>query len=179
MQNSITISKSKPEDAGGIIDLLYKTWLATYPNKEHGITTEDIEESYSDARSAERISKLEDRIRNIPPNELRLTAKSGEKIVGVARMIKHEDNNQLQMMYVLPEFQGKGIGKMLFAKSFEFVDGHKNTIVQVVTYNTQAIKFYEKLGFEDNGRRFTEERFRMKGGNIMPEMEMVLKSCQA
>ncbi|MFZ2522424.1 MAG: hypothetical protein WAX44_00605 [Minisyncoccia bacterium] len=32
-----------------------------------------------------------------------------------------------------------------------------------------------KLGFVDTGRRFNDERFRMRSGAILPEMEMIKK----
>jgi hypothetical protein len=47
--------------------------------------------------------------------------------------------------------------------------------VEVATYNSNAIAFYKKLGFIETGRRFTNEKTRMKSGSIIPEMEMVIK----
>ena len=88
-------------------------------------------------------------------------------------MIK-EEKNQLQMIYVLPEYQGKGIGKLLWNEVKKYLDKTKETYVELVTYNENAIKFYQKLGVVDTGKRFLEERFRMKSGNILPQMEMKL-----
>ncbi len=90
-------------------------------------------------------------------------------------MVRNEDYNQLKTIYVLPEFQGKGIGKMLYEEVVKFSDPEKDTIVHVATYSKQAIEFYKKLGFVDTGKRFSEERFKMKSGAIIPEMEMILK----
>ena len=52
----------------------------------------------------------------------------------------------------------------------------KDTYVDVAEYNQRAIDFYTKLGFVDTGRRHQEERFRMKSGAIITEMEMVRKA---
>jgi GNAT superfamily N-acetyltransferase len=149
----IQIVDADPLDAEGITTVYYKTWLATYPNKEIGITREDIEESYKDSFTEE-----------------------SDRVVGVARMIRNENNNQLQTIYVLPEFQGKGIGKMLWAEAKSFCDPAKDIIVQVATYNQNAIEFYKKLGFVDTGKRWSDDKWKMKSGATIPEMELVLKS---
>lgn len=170
----IKISPAKSEDSAGMQEVFYKAWLATYPNEEHGITRDDIEERFKDPVAG--IEQRKKNILEIAGNKKYLVAKVGEQIVGLCRVVKHEDRNELQAIYVLPEYQGKGIGYALWQETKKFFDPTKDTIVQVATYNKKAITFYEKLGFRDNGKRFTEERFRMKSGNIMPEMEMVLKS---
>lgn len=46
-QSRVTITTAKPEDARGIVEVLYKTWLDTYPNEEAGITVDDIEDKFS------------------------------------------------------------------------------------------------------------------------------------
>ncbi len=45
----IKILKVTPEDVREVTELLYMTWLATYPNEEHGITTDDIEDRFKDS----------------------------------------------------------------------------------------------------------------------------------
>lgn len=169
---TLKVSKAVPDDALGINTVFYKAWLATYPNEEAGITVEDIEESYKDRLSPERIEKGKERLRNTSENELRLVAKAGGEVIGVSRVIRDEEFNKLQTLYVLPEHQGKGVGTALWEEGKKFLDTTKDTVLEVATYNTNAINFYKKLGFEDTGRRITDERFRMKSGNIVPELEM-------
>lgn len=171
----VTIVDAQPEDAQAIVNVLHKTWLATYPNKELGITVEDIEESYKDSFLDENLKKLADKIARLNTNEKRLVAKVGDSIVGVSTMVKNEDNNQLKTIYVLPEFQGKGIGYMLWEEGKKFCDPMKKTIVHVATYNQKAIDFYKKLGFVDTGKRFSDDMVRgRKMGVQIPEMEMVM-----
>ncbi len=38
-----------------------------------------------------------------------------------------------------------------------------------------AIRFYEKLGFVDAGKRWKDEKRKMRSGAPLPEMEMVLR----
>lgn len=174
--NTILITKPKiPEDVTQIQEVFYRTWLETYPNKKAGITREDIEEYFKNRLDPETIQKRIDAFSQLPSNELFLVAKHEEKVVGVCRIVNRETYNQLQAIYVIPEYQRYGIGKMFWNKGQEFFDKSKDTIVQVATYNKKAISFYEKLGFVDTGKRFTEERHKMPiSGALIPEMEMVL-----
>jgi ribosomal protein S18 acetylase RimI-like enzyme len=93
----------------------------------------------------------------------------------MATMVRNNDNNQLRTIYVLPEYHRSGIGTMLWNAVKDFIDESKDTIVQVADYNQQAINFYEKLGFVDTGKRWKDERWKMRSGAYIPEMEMILK----
>lgn len=176
MKDEIVIRDAKPEDVLGINTVLYKAWLETYPNEEAGVTPEDIEDSYKDHFTEESILKRQESMRRVPANQKRVVAASGNAIVGAATMIRKESFNQLMTMYVLPEFHGKGIGRLLWDGVKGFRDPTKKTIAQVAVYNARAIRFYEKLGFVDNGRRFVDERFKFKSGSSIPEMELEMKA---
>jgi ribosomal protein S18 acetylase RimI-like enzyme len=171
----IEIKDAYPEDALGINTVLYHAWLSTYHNEELGVTKEDIEESYRDTFNEDNIKKKQEILKNTPENKKHIVAKRGNDIVGVATMVRNEDNNQLKTIYVHPDYHRKGIGALLWNEIKKFADPNKKIIVQVATYNDQAINFYKKIGFEDTGKRFTDERFRMKSGAIIPEMELIIK----
>lgn len=171
----IEIFQATKDDVRGIEELLYKTWLVTYPNEALGITVDDIHDRFKDRFSEEELEKKAEFILNEKKEEKRLVAKDGNTIVGLCYLVQREEYNQLQSIYVLPEYQGKGIGKLLWEKMQSYIHPHKDTIVQVVTYNTNAIEFYKKLGFIDTGKRWNNEKFVMKSGAMLPELEMVLK----
>ena len=173
---NIKIMNARPEDAKGIQEVYYKTWLDTYPNEEYNITRDDIEDSYKDSFSEERLKKLSERISSHPANIQYIVAKDGSNIVGVCQPIIFPDKNKLQTIYILPDYQGKGIGTKLWNEANKLFDPDKDTYVEVVVYNLKTISFYEKLGFKDTGRRFSEDRFKMKNGSILPEMEMCKKA---
>ena len=171
-----TISKIKPEDALGVREVLRDTWIATYPNKELGISEADIIDSYKDLFTEDSIKKYQERIRNFPDSIQTFVAKDGERIVGVCRVIIEKDSNELKMLYVHPDYQGKGIGRALWEHAKKLFNENIRTFVNVATYNNKAIKFYEKLGFKDTGKRFEDVGFRFKNGANIPQMEMVLSS---
>lgn len=133
---------------------------------------------FKDRLSPETLEKRRTGFTNPPDGHLILIAKDDNKVIGVFRLIKREEVNQLQAIYILPEYQRQGIGHMFWQKALAFFDPSKDTIVQVATYNINAINFYKKLGFIDTGKRFTEERHRMLvSGVLIPETEMILRHC--
>lgn len=105
----IWIGVAVPEDARGITNVLHKTWLATYPNEEIGITVEDIEDSYKNAYSQERLQKMQNRIAEHRENEKMLVATKGDLVVGDAMIVRNEDNNQLRTIYVPLNFKAKAL----------------------------------------------------------------------
>jgi ribosomal protein S18 acetylase RimI-like enzyme len=174
----IIIKTAGPEHARGIQNVFYKTWLETYPNEEAKITKEDVEEFFKDSLDEKKIELQEKQLAEPSEHKKIFVALESEtnQVVGVCRIFIYEEYGQLQAIYVLPEFQRKGIGSMLWEKVLqEFGDG-KDIIVRVATYNTNAIDFYKKLGFIDTGKRFAEERHRMPiSKSLIPEMEMIRK----
>jgi ribosomal protein S18 acetylase RimI-like enzyme len=163
---------AQEKDVEGVVDVLYRTWLATYPNEDAGITVDDIEDRFIVRRSEEGLEKSRKRIREQSSNERTFVVKDGEKVIGVSVVSKDEMVNRLIAIYVLPEYQGRGVGYMLWNSVLQFFDTEKDIVVEVVTYNANAIAFYTHLGFQDTGRRFSNEIFRMKSGSVLPEMEM-------
>ncbi|MAW94107.1 MULTISPECIES: GNAT family N-acetyltransferase [unclassified Leeuwenhoekiella] len=79
-----------------------------------------------------------------------LTAWDGDKLVGLGNAIS---DGYLVVYYphllVHPEYQGKGIGKMIVAK-FQEIYNHFH--MQMLTADGRAIDFYKKAGFEQAGQ---------------------------
>ena len=176
--SNIKISKALPEDIQKIGDVFYKTWLDTYPNEELGITFEDIEDRYKNRNTEDVIERGKKAILEQQGNELFLVAKDGELVVGVCRAFVYPDKNELQVIYILPDYQRRGLGRLFWEEVKKFFDVKRVIIVNVATYNTKAIEFYKKIGFIDTGKRFSNEKFRFKSGSVIPEMEMeILAIC--
>ena len=173
--NDIKITDATPQDVEGIEVVLSETWVATYPNEEIGITRDDILDKRKDSLNSEKLQKKREYLENPPENLKFVVAKDGKRIIGLCSVFVKDDYNKLSTIYILPEYQGKGIGKKLYETVFPFFDTKKDIIVQVATYNKNAIAFYKSLGFVDTGKRFSDEKFRMKSGALIPEMELIIK----
>ena len=171
----IKITSPEEKDMVGVQKVLYKTWLATYPNEEYGITKDDIEDRFKGRFTYESLAKRWEDIEKATNRET-LLAKEGNNVVGIIVVTLHPDKNQLQAIYILPEYQGKGIGKKLWDEAQKYLDHTKNSIVHVATYNKNAIGFYERLGFKDTGKRWKDNEFKLKSGSIIPQMELELEA---
>jgi ribosomal protein S18 acetylase RimI-like enzyme len=173
----IKIQRPTVNDVKDIQEVFYKAWLATYPNKEAGITVEDIEERFKDRLSEQTLKKRIEDISDASENKLFLVAKEDGVVAGVCKVKKEDVYNELDAIYVSPDQQRKGIGKMLWDKAREFLGEEKDIIVHVASYNEKAINFYKKMGFADTGKRFVNEKFKMPiSGACIPEIEMIIKS---
>ncbi len=84
----------------------------------------------------------------------RVSVYDGDKSVAMARMIGDMGlNYYIKDVVVRPEYQRKGIGKMLIGELLKFVNdnGVKGTGVFVeLCAVPDKIPFYEKLGFDSN-----------------------------
>ncbi len=171
----IQVVAPQPAMMQAISALYAKTWLATYPNEAYGITRDDIKERTDAMTDPEKVAERLVNIMNVlkDPMQFYRVAVDGNEVVGVCAGKVKDECVHLSSLYVLPERQGMGIGTQLLDAFLAWAKTHKKPIqLHVVTYNTGAIQFYQTHGFVDTGRRFTEDRFIMKSGNGLPEMEM-------
>ncbi len=166
-------------DVRAITELLHTTWLATYPNRNADITVGDINDIFKTRYSQKRLAWEMLRVLRPPINQKSLIAKEGSTIVGFCRISAFSDMNELESLYVLPEYQGHGIGQALWMSAQEYSNPLRDTSVLVVSYNERAITFYKKLGFKDEGVRSTHE-LRTEAGTVQfPITEMVRhRSCE-
>lgn len=179
MNNDYIIRDSVVSDIPAIGDITHITWLATYPNQEEGITVADVESVYTiDQNSAEYITKQERRIaRYSNPNFHIWVAENNGKIIGFCSAVKEETSNRIMAIYVLPSYQGIGIGKALINKAFEWLGNEKEILVNVARYNGNAIQFYERMGFIKTDKKGVfDDIARLPTGKVIPEIQMVRKN---
>ncbi|WP_278046256.1 GNAT family N-acetyltransferase [Desemzia sp. C1] len=64
-----------------------------------------------------------------------------------------EEALEIERIYVLPEFKGKGLGKILIQQAVERAQFHQKTNIWlgVWEHNQAALAFYKKLGFVQTG----------------------------
>lgn len=133
------------------------------------------------ARTADEISEeyVENFVSKAVKNGIIVVARKDEKIIGEI----HSYSPGLKVfahvlgeltIAVHPDFQGFGVGKALFTEFMRQVKENRPDILRVELIaresNGKAIKFYEKLGFEIEGRMVN--RIKSVGGGFESDIPM-------
>jgi ribosomal protein S18 acetylase RimI-like enzyme len=174
MNTNYKIRNAEPEDVLALHDVYLTTWLDTYPNQEFNITREDIIFKYENNKTSEKIEERKQKMAQRGSNEIMLVVEADKKIIALCNASQKEENNQLQAIYVLPDYQRLGLGRALWEEAKKIFDFKKDTIVRVASYNEKAINFYKKSGFQSTGKIIIDEKFKMRNGAIIPELEMII-----
>jgi ribosomal protein S18 acetylase RimI-like enzyme len=82
-----------------------------------------------------------------------LVAEDGDVLVGMVGLGREEDFWVMWKLYVLPDHQGKGVGKALLDAAIAALpDGTPELLLDVLVANEQAIGFYRSQGFTEAKR---------------------------
>ena len=137
------------DDLEALVAVHYPSWHATYDHM--------LPSAYCVKNSAEHLQKYWLKFFAKHDDRFALIAMDGNRPVGfiTAGPIKDIEpevswwactgyDSELYKLYVLPEYQGKGIGTLLLKTAFEklYACGYKNAIVRVFAQNTAARGFY-------------------------------------
>lgn len=174
--STISIRKARIEDTEAIRDVQYRTWLETYPNETYGITRKDITDFFFEPPeiAAERRARRQQAINTAPRHSW--VALDGEKVIGFCIIRKDGQENLIQALYVLPSYQGKGVGKRLMQEVLDWFGPQKEVILHVASYNEKAIAFYHALGFVSCGLLPDIEAPQLPSGARIPALLMKKKS---
>ncbi len=84
-----------------------------------------------------------------------LIALDGDRVIGFAGFgdggAEAPDTGELFALYVLAEYYGTGVGRMLLTAALERLKGYAKIGLWVLKENGRAIRFYEKRGFAPTG----------------------------
>ena len=170
----VEIDDATPDDVYAVRQVQRETWLATYPNEEHGITRDDIAAQFAKDETPAGRQKLENRKESYAdPTIHTWVAKDSDTIIGFCSGKKGDDSNRIWSIYILPEHQGRGVGKLLMTASLIWLGDDKDIYLDVASYNAKAIAFYERFGFVESGREVVAPVSPLPSGKSIPEIEMV------
>ncbi len=96
---------------------------------------------------------IEAEMANFPNDfEFLLLAKLNTKPVGAVALKKHDDSIcEMKRLYVLPEAQGTGAGRLLCEQLIQYAQqlGYKKMLLDSLTRLKPAVALYTKLGFSE------------------------------
>jgi len=164
MKPKVTIRKADINDAEGKGYVHYHSWNESY--------TGLIDQEYLDLRSLERCIE---QAKEYPENTY--VALVDEKIIGFSCYLEYrdddlEDSGEINAIYLLKDYNGLGIGKKLMEVCFEELKQYSKIALWVLKSNSNAIGFYEHIGFERDGK---EKNIKLKTGAYITEVRMILK----
>jgi ribosomal protein S18 acetylase RimI-like enzyme len=133
-------------DLEAVRTLLVETWHATYDPIYGPERVTEITDSW---HSIDALRRRLDR-----PNSEFLVADDGERIAGMAFAAVDKDGKtvMLHQLYVLPAYQGHGIGGALLDEVLGDFPDAEAVRLEVEEQNSRAIAFYRTYGFEQTGR---------------------------
>lgn len=169
--NDYIIRKAMPNDAKGIVEVLTYTWQTQYK----GLLPDEIIEKRFHTMD-ERTKKTQEHI--MLKNNF-YVAEVDNKIVGVLTYGKSRNDNysscgEINAIYVLSDYQKKGIGKKLFLTGIKQLlnDGYQSMILNILKGNN-TINFYEYFG-----GKIMESRFELFGETTIEEYIMKFDDLQ-
>ena len=134
------------EEIKGKAFVHWKCWQETYP----GLVSREYLEKLTLEKVEEMAFQWLDNI---------LVAKEEDRVIGFVGYGQHgpeaPDTGEVFALYVLPEYQGMGVGRQLLEAAVDKLSACPHLCLWAVKGNERAIRFYEKNGFRLNG----EEKF--------------------
>ncbi|WP_456312598.1 GNAT family N-acetyltransferase [Pseudomonas shirazensis] len=140
----ITISEATLNDLKLIQEIAYKTWPLTYGEI---LSKEQLDYMlnliYSDEALTEQYEKKEQLFYLVSNSESTLG------FIGIEHNYKNGAVTRIHKIYLLPETQGKGIGKIVIEEIVKLALQNNSTALSLnVNRFNNALRFYQKLGFE-------------------------------
>ncbi|MFD2655992.1 GNAT family N-acetyltransferase [Gracilibacillus thailandensis] len=158
---TLTIRNMEYGDIKQVQIIARTSWFATY----QGIIPTEIQKKFlASAYSEEMMKKRLE-------NSILLVAEMEEQLVGFANFstVKNNGEVELHAIYLMPAYQGKGIGTSLLDKGIQKLQAVKEIYVDVEKENSIGRHFYDAKGFQE-----VEEFDDNFDGHILKTIRMVL-----
>lgn len=136
----VHVRKMKKKDIPQVQNVAKTSWHATY----EGIIPRNIQDSF--LQQAYSKDSLKRRLKS----SYIFVAEMNGGIVGFANYtpVDQRGKAELGAIYLLPDFQGKGIGTALLNEGMDKLFGLREIHLSVEKNNAKAIHFYEAKGFK-------------------------------
>ncbi len=145
------VRKAKAEDAAPIAALAAVVWIHTYAR-------EGIRQEFTDyVSNTFSVAQIEKNLRH----KVVWVVENNGHLAAYGALNPDSSPAEIETLYVLPRFQGQGVGRLLLEA---IVAEYASVELTVWDENSRAIAFYEAFGFRKVGESFFElnenERYR-------------------
>lgn len=159
----MTIRKISPEEVEIVYDLAHRIWPSTF---EKILSEEQIEYMLNWMYNMETLKN------QISEGHLFFVAEEENQpigFMGIQPNYPDPQSTKIHKLYVLPEIQGKGIGRELIKTATEVAkkSGNDRLVLNVNRFN-KAVHFYQRIGFEI----LYEENIDIGNGYLMEDYVM-------
>lgn len=144
----VKIERAAAQDVQTIKEILRETWHDTYASLLPKAAIEDITSQWHAAEL------LTEQIQN--PEIYFAIARDGAVVAGAITARKQDDVIVVGRLYVLPQYQRRGIGRRLLESSYGTFHGAQRVRLTVEAENRKGVSFYAKQGFRETARIFEE-----------------------
>lgn len=146
------IRQATLKDAQTIATIHVRSWQAAYRGQ--------VDDLYLDRLDIDARTRRWERTLSDDNYQTLVYEDDNGQIVGFTTCEPHEEADlgddvaELMMIYLLPEAQGQGLGRVLCEATIEMVreQGFNRLILWTLTSNKHAHGFYEHLGFVADGK---------------------------
>jgi GNAT superfamily N-acetyltransferase len=159
----MTIRKINTDEVGIIHDLAHKIWPSTFSeilSKEQ--ISYMLNWMYNSATLKQQIEE---------GHQFFLAEENGAPngFMGIQSNYPDKHSTKIHKLYVLPEIQGKGTGRLLIETAIEVAKNNRNDrlVLNVNRFN-KAVSFYQRIGFEI----LLEENIDIGNGYLMEDYVM-------
>jgi ribosomal protein S18 acetylase RimI-like enzyme len=137
---AVAIRPVTPADLAAVRDVLVATWHATYDTI---LGTEQVDAIIAAWHSMEAL----ERQRLAPGSSFLVAEVSGRVVATAFARPGADDHIVLSQLYVIPDAQGRGIGRQLLETCLAAFPHATAVQLEVEPRNARAINFYERVGF--------------------------------
>ena len=147
----VTVQRATLDDVEGYRGVQSRGWIETYPNEEAGVPMEWVKRRAEGWMTPDALLDSKNRVARIledPERQPLYVAKDGDTVVGMIHVTLLEGGQRLEALYVDKAYHGQGTAQQLVDQAFQDFDLTRPIVLEAVTYNDRAIRFYQKNGFE-------------------------------
>ncbi len=164
--NNIIIRYATLSDAKAITELKVSCWKSAY----RGILPDEMLEKSSEQMKNETEHRAKCIVENTDNGWPNIVAVHSGQVIGwcaggVNQNPAYKHETDLQAIYILKEYQRKGIGKLMVKAFIDLMHEHgmQSMLIWVLKENHNAIRFYTKLGGKIVGEKLYLKKYPVIG----------------